>query len=268
MPLLQVRLHPLITASASSASPSTKASSSAIPLVWTAVFHCSRGTCPSRFRELPTKVLRKLEHCSDGLAALNELVQIGRLLSRAALFWPHHHERNASRRRRLVQDDRLFGDGTGSLPDERGEAAAQAYAATPCIASATISLYRRATLWHPWFHREERRGKVGIDDGRGVRPSSRRRRRFLLEGTIDTRRTDSDDLGNLLFVVSFSIQLPDPLMKTHSLAMTNTTFLCDFFRHRRPLSRTCFACAASGRLFEHTLLLAKELLQGFGKVLL
>jgi hypothetical protein len=43
----------------------------------------------------------------------------------------------------------------------------------------------------------------------------------LFEGTIDTPRTDSDNLGNLLFVISFSIQFPDPLMKAHSLAMTS-----------------------------------------------
>src|SRR2546423_6615809 len=111
MPLLQVMLHPLATASASSANPSTKAISSAIPLVRTAAFHCSKRTCPSRFRELPTKILRKREHDSDRFVALDKSLQIGCLLSRAALFWPHHHERNASGRRRFVPDDRLFGDG-------------------------------------------------------------------------------------------------------------------------------------------------------------
>ncbi len=115
MPLLQVKLHPLATASASSSSPSTKVISSAIPLARMAAFHCSRRICPSRLRELPAKVLRELEHDGDGLVALNELVQIGRLLCGAALLWPHHHERNASGRRRLVQDDRLFGDGAGSF---------------------------------------------------------------------------------------------------------------------------------------------------------
>jgi hypothetical protein len=80
-----------------------------------------------------TKILRKHEHHGNGRVTLDKVLQIGGLLSRAALCRSHHHERNASGRRRLVQDDRLFGDGTGSLPDEKGEAASQAYTATPCI---------------------------------------------------------------------------------------------------------------------------------------
>jgi hypothetical protein len=121
MPLLQVLLHPLATASASSANPPTKAISSAIPLVRTAAFHCSRRTCPSRLRELLAKVLRGLEHCRDGLVTLDKLIQIGRLLGGAVLLWPHHHECNASGRRRLVQDDRLFGDGTGRFRTKRAK---------------------------------------------------------------------------------------------------------------------------------------------------
>src|SRR6185312_1281601 len=96
MPWLQVRLHPLVIACASAASPSTKAMSSAIPLAWTAAFHCSRHTCPSHFRELPAKVLCKLAHGSDGLVALNEWAQIGSLLCGAVVCWSHHHERNAA----------------------------------------------------------------------------------------------------------------------------------------------------------------------------
>ena len=49
---------------------------------------------------------------------------------------------------------------------------------------------------------------------------------LLFESTIDTTRTNTDELSNLLFVVSLSIQLPNPLMKTHSLALTGTTLLC------------------------------------------
>ncbi len=111
-------------------------------------------------------------------------------------------------------------------------------------------------------------GKVRINDGRRARPSSRGRSRFLFECTRDTARASSDDLGNVLFAASLSIQLPDSFMDAHLLAMTSTTLLCDFFRHRSPSRRTCLSGAASGRLFEDTLLLAKELLQGFGKVLL
>jgi hypothetical protein len=91
---------------------------------------------------------------------------------------------------------------------------------------------------------------------------------FPVQGHGRPRDTLSDELGNLLFVASLPIQFPDPLMNAYSLAMTSTTLSCSFFRYCRPLSRTCVTCAALYRLFERTLLLAKELLQGFGKVLL
>jgi hypothetical protein len=96
----------------------------------------------------------------------------------------------------------------------------------------------------------------------------RRWRRFLFERTIDTARTDSDELGNLLFVAALPISFPDPLMDAYSLAITRTTLLRNLLRSCRPLSRTWFACAALHRLFERTFLLAQELLQSFGKVLL
>ena len=115
MPLLQVKLHPLATACASSASPSTKAISSAIPLAWTAAFHCSKRACPSCLREPPTKILRKCEYYGTGRVTLDKVLQIGSLLSRAAMLWSHHHKRNPSGRRRLVQDDCLCGDGAHSL---------------------------------------------------------------------------------------------------------------------------------------------------------
>jgi hypothetical protein len=153
------------------------------------------------------------------------------------------------------------------LSGEKDEAAAAAFAASPCIASATISSYSWATLWHPWFHLAERRGKVRINDGRRASSSSRRRRRFLFEGTVDLARTDSEELGNLLFVASLPIQFPDPLMKFYLLAMTRLSLLCDFFRYCRPLSRTRFACATLYCLFKRAFLLAKELLQGFSKIL-
>jgi hypothetical protein len=57
-------------------------------------------------------------------------------------------------------------------------------------------------------------------------------------------------------------------MHADTLAMTRMTLLRHLFRYCRPLSSMSFACAALYRLFERTLLLAKELLQGFGKVLL
>jgi hypothetical protein len=108
MPLLQVRLHPLATASASSASPSTKVISSAIPLAWTAAFHCSNRDTPSRLREPPAEVLREREHDSDSRLALDEPLQIGRLLCGTIFRGPYYHKRDTSSRRGLVQDDCLF----------------------------------------------------------------------------------------------------------------------------------------------------------------
>src|SRR5260221_2265584 len=214
-------LHPLATASASSANPSTKAISSAIPLARTAAFHCSKRTCPSCFREPPTKILRKPEHHSDGRVTLDKLLQIGRLLSRAALCGSHHHECNPSGRRRLVPDDGLFRDRARSF----GTKGAQPH--LKCTPRTRVSLsdnflVQPGYVMAPLVPSRSQVGKVRINDGRRARSSSRRWRRFLLEGTIDTVRTDSDDLSNLLFVISFSIQFPDPLMKTHSLAMTST----------------------------------------------
>src|SRR5712692_1868629 len=104
-------------------------------------------------------------------------------------------------------------------------------------------------------------GKVGINDGRRARASSRRWRRFLFEGTVDPARTDANELGNLLFVAALPIQFPGPLMHAYSLTLTRTTLLRNLFRYCCPLSRTCFACAALHRLFERAFLLAKELLQ-------
>ncbi len=161
MPLLQVRGHPLATASASSANPSTKAINAAIPLARTEAFHCSRRTCPSRFRELPATVLRQLAHDSDGFVALDTVLQIGRLLSRAAWCWPHHHERNASGRRRFVPDDRLFRDGAYSCGTKGVKPHLKRAPRARLSDAATISSYNWAALWHPWFHREAREEREG-----------------------------------------------------------------------------------------------------------
>src|SRR5215467_11014756 len=208
MPLLQLMLHPLATASASSANPSTKAMSSAIPLVRTAAFHCSKRTCPSCFREPPAKILRKLKPHSNARVTLDKVLQISRLLARAAVCGSDHHQCHPSGRRRLVPDDGLLRDRACSF----GTKGAQPHLkCAPCPRvsnAATISSYNLATLWQPWFHREERRGQIRINDRRRARSSSRRWRRFVFEGTIDTARTDADELGNLLFVIAFAIQFP------------------------------------------------------------
>lgn len=114
MPLFHDLLHPLATASASSANPSTKAIRSAIPTSLDRGFPLLQTHLPLALSQQAAKVLRKLEHHSDGRIALDELLQIGRLLSCAALGGPHHQKRNASGRRGIVQDDGLFRDGTFS----------------------------------------------------------------------------------------------------------------------------------------------------------
>src|SRR5690349_2635485 len=83
--------------------------------------------------------------------------------------------------------------------------------------------------------------KVGINHLMETRPSPRRRSRFLFEDAIDTLATDPDALGNLLFVISFSIELPDPFMNGHPLAMTSTTFLFPDLWYCCPGSRACFS---------------------------
>src|SRR5207245_3863700 len=80
------------------------------PPVRTETLHQSKHTSPSCFREAPTKILRKCEHRSDGRVTLDKMLQIGCLLSRAALCGSHHHKCNTSRRRRLVPDNGLFRD--------------------------------------------------------------------------------------------------------------------------------------------------------------
>ena len=181
-------LHPLATASASSANPSTKAMSSAIPLVRTAAFHCSKRTGPSCFRELSAKILRKLKHHSNGRVTLDKVLQISRLLARAVVYGSDHQQCNPSGRSRLVPDNGLFRDSARSF----GTKGAQPH--LKCAPRSRVSPPRQfprtrlSTLWHPWFHRDERRGQVRINDGRSAGSSERRWRRFLCEGTIDTAR--------------------------------------------------------------------------------
>src|SRR5205814_2068539 len=77
-----------------------------------------------------------------------------------------------------------------------------------------------------------------------------------------------DELGNVLFVASFSIQLPDPFVDSNPLAMTSTTLLFPFRRCCCLGRRACFSCQASRSCFEHARFVMKDLLQSFGEVLL
>ena len=185
-------LHPLATASASSANLSTKAMSSAIPLVRTAAFHCSKHTGPSCFREPPTKILRKCEHRSDGRVTLDKMLQIGCLLSRAALCGSHHHKCNTSRRRRLVPDNGLFRDRARSS----GTKGAQPHLKCTLRSRVSLSdnfLVQPGYVMAPLVPSRNQVGKVRINDGRRARSSSQRWRRFLFESTVDTGRADSDE---------------------------------------------------------------------------
>jgi hypothetical protein len=222
---------------------------------------------PFTLWQLAAKVLCKRERLSESLVALEEVLQIGRLLSRAALRWPHHYERNTSGRRRLVQDDHLFGDGASSLRTER----TKPHLKGPLRTSVSLSsnfLVQPGHVVAPLVPPRSQVGKVRINDGSGARPSAWWRRSLLFKSPRDTLRTDTDELSNLLFVVSLPIQLPDPFMKTHAVAVTSTALFSPCFRPCRLGSRTCGSCAAVRRLFEYTVLLAKELLQGLGKILL
>src|SRR6266700_2222009 len=147
-------LHPLATASASSANELNKSDQLGNPTGPDSGFPLLQAHLPLVFSQQTTKILRKREHHSDGRVPLDKVLQIGRLLSRAALCGSHHHKCNTSGRRRLVPDDGLFRDRARSFGTKGGATASQVYAAYPCIASATISSYNLATLWHPWFHRE------------------------------------------------------------------------------------------------------------------
>src|SRR5258708_39446059 len=110
--------------------------------------------------------------------------------------------------------------------------------------------------------------KVGIKNGMRTRSLPGRRSCFLFEDAIDTLATDPDELGNLLFVVSLSIQLPDPFMASHPLANTSTTLLFPFRRDYCLGRRMCFSCQSSRSCFEHARFVTKELLQSFAEVLL
>lgn len=197
-------LHPLATACASSANPSTKAISSAIPLARTAACHCSKRSCPSCFRSRRPKSCASVNTTADGRVTLDKLLQRGRLPSRAALCGSHHHECNTSGRRRLVPDDGLFRDRARSF----GTKGAQPHLKGTPRTSVSLSdnfLVQPGYVMAPLVPSRRQVGKVRINDGRRASSSSRRRRRFLFEDTVDSARTDSDELGNLLFVASLPI---------------------------------------------------------------
>lgn len=111
-------------------------------------------------------------------------------------------------------------------------------------------------------------GKIGINDGMRSGPSTRWGSRFLFERTIDTAGTDPNQLGNLLFMVSLSIQLPNPFMDTYTLAMMALTLLLSFLRDCSFDNRTCFSCTVVRCRFKHACVLSKKRLQGLGKMLL
>src|SRR6266487_6038332 len=149
------------------------------------------------------KILRKLKHHSDGRVTLDKVLQISRLLARAAVCGSDHHQCNTSGRRRLVPDDGLFRDRARSF----GTKGAQPH--LKCTPRTRVSLsdnflVQPGYVMAPLVPSRSQVGKVRINDGRRARSSSRRWRRFLFKDTIDTARADADELGNLLFVIAFS----------------------------------------------------------------
>ena len=92
--------------------------------------------------------------------------------------------------------------------------------------------------------------KIGINHRTGARSSPGRRSCFLFEDAIDTLATDPDALGDVLFVISLSIELPHPLMDGHPLAMTSTTLLFPDLWYGSSGSRPCFSCNALCPCFE------------------
>src|SRR5258708_14582308 len=216
--------------------------------------------------EQTAKILRQRERACDGCVALDELRKIRRLLWGPILRRPYDHQRNTSGRRG-VQEDRLFRDQAFSRLAKDLKLPPKGTLRTRVTLNDNL-LVQQSRVMAALVPSRSQIGQVGINHRRGARPSSRRRSRFLFECLIDTARASSNELGNVLFTASLSIQLPDSFMDAHLLAMTSTTRLCDFFRHRSPRRRMCLSGAASGHFFEGTFLLPKELLQGFGKVLL
>src|SRR6266700_6779310 len=147
-------LHPLATACASSANELDKSDQLGNPTGPHSNFPLLQAHLPLVLSQQTTKILCKREHHSDGRVTLDKLLQIGRLLSRAALCGSHHHECNTSGRRRLVPDDGLFRDRARSFGTKGAQPHLKCTPRTRVSDAATISLYNLATLWHPWFHRE------------------------------------------------------------------------------------------------------------------
>jgi hypothetical protein len=132
MPLLQVKLHPLATASASSANELDKSDQFGNPTGLDSGFPLLQAHLPLVLAQQTTKILRKREHYGTGRVTLDKVLQIGCLLFRAALCRSDYHERNGSGRRRLVQGDRLFGNRMGALRT-KGAKAQPKRPLRPCV---------------------------------------------------------------------------------------------------------------------------------------
>src|SRR6266516_4220183 len=93
-------------------------------------------------------------------------------------------------------------------------------------------------------------------------------RLFMFQCSIDASAPNSDDLCDVLFSISGAKQFPDLLMATHALGIAALAFLFDVPRRSGLRWRKRLSSKLPRRFFEHTLMVTKELLQGFGEILL
>src|SRR6266487_2967304 len=93
-------------------------------------------------------------------------------------------------------------------------------------------------------------------------------RLFMLQRSVDGSAPNPDHLCDVFFSVSSTRQLPDLLMVTNALGIAALVFLFDVPQRICLRWRKRLASKVLCRLFEHTLMVTKELLQGFCKVFL
>src|SRR5581483_1589368 len=139
---------------------------------------------PLAFSEQTAKVLRQMEHDGDRLVALYELVQIGGLLWGTVLCRPHHHERNASGRRRLVPDDGLLGNRACDFLT-KGTKPHLKRSPRTCVPLSNNFLVQPGDIVAPLVPARSQIGKVGINNGGRARSSSQRWRCFLYPNLRD-----------------------------------------------------------------------------------
>jgi hypothetical protein len=110
--------------------------------------------------------------------------------------------------------------------------------------------------------------KIGVCDVMGPVSPLSARRLFMLQRSIDASAPNPDHLCDVFYSVASTIQLPSLSMATHALCIAAFAFLFEVLRHCCLRWRKCFPSKLLCCLFEHSLVVTKELLQGFGEILL